>query len=346
MANKEDNISPLRVGLNMFPPLSTKSVDGFNGFEVELWEKVALRLHVEYTYEAFEFTELLSSLERGAVDVALGGITRTSRREKRFDFSHLTFDSGLTILAPRASRARGFAGFFKLFSWRDYRDVWLALLTLFSFIHVAAHGFWLVERTAGTVHSAYIPGILEAFWWAAVTVGSVGYGDFVPHTWGGRGLAVGVILIGFTLFGLYVAEMSSAITATRSRYGISGVSDLVGKIVGTKHGTTSVRALERLGAKIVPVPDISDAYTLLKAGKIDAIVFDVPVLRYYVMTHPHSDFHLVGDVFDPQTYGFALQEKSPLREKINRALLEIHESGEYDALYDKWFAGSGSRVDD
>ena len=48
---------------------------------------------------------------------------------------------------------------------------------------------------------------------------------------------------------------------------------------------------------------------------------------------------LVGKIFEPQNYGLALPEGDPLREKINRALLELIESDEMERIKRKWFGG-------
>ena len=38
---------------------------------------------------------------------------------------------------------------------------------------------------------------------------------------------------------------------------------------------------------------------------------------------------MVGKIFEPQDYGLALPQGSPLREKINRAILKLMESDEF-----------------
>ncbi|MBI2181592.1 MAG: transporter substrate-binding domain-containing protein [Deltaproteobacteria bacterium] len=35
-------------------------------------------------------------------------------------------------------------------------------------------------------------------------------------------------------------------------------------------------------------------------------------------------------------------DKSPLRKRVNEALLKLRENGAYDQLYKKWFGGNGS----
>lgn len=48
-----------------------------------------------------------------------------------------------------------------------------------------------------------------AVWWAIVTLGTVGYGDVVPHTGWGRVVGSAVIVIGVTFISFLVAIVTS-----------------------------------------------------------------------------------------------------------------------------------------
>lgn len=89
----------------------------------------------------------------------------------------------------------------------------------------------------------------------------------------------------------------------------------------------------------MPVSHIEDAYQKLEQNAIDAVVFDAPAIAYYVKNAEAnaSRAAVVGELFEKQKYGIALQSGSPLREQINQAILKLRESGFYDALYQKWF---------
>ena len=78
-----------------------------------------------------------------------------------------------------------------------------------------------------------------------------------------------------------------------------------------------------------------------EAGELDAVVFDAPILSYYVNTEGAGKGTLVGPVFLRENYGFALQSGSELREPINRTLLRFAEDGTYRALLLKWFGSDG-----
>lgn len=59
--------------------------------------------------------------------------------------------------------------------------------------------------------------VWSGLWWSVQTVTSVGYGDVVPHTVGGRLLAVLVMISGIALITIIVAMVSAALVETARR---------------------------------------------------------------------------------------------------------------------------------
>ena len=72
---------------------------------------------------------------------------------------------------------------------------------------VAASLMHLVE---GNVQPAKLGTIPDAFWWAIVTVGTIGYGDVVPVTPLGKLIATGTIFAGLVLMALPVGIIATA----------------------------------------------------------------------------------------------------------------------------------------
>ncbi len=48
---------------------------------------------------------------------------------------------------------------------------------------------------------------------------------------------------------------------------------------------------------------------------------------------------MVGPEFEHGQVAILVQLNSPLRKKIDRALLVLRENGTYGQIYDKWFGG-------
>jgi voltage-gated potassium channel len=68
-----------------------------------------------------------------------------------------------------------------------------------------------------TVPNANIKTPEEALWWALVTVTTVGYGDFVPVTFGGRIVASLLMIAGVSLFGTFTAYIASFFVDTSGK---------------------------------------------------------------------------------------------------------------------------------
>ncbi|UGB30043.1 potassium channel family protein [Metabacillus sp. B2-18] len=62
------------------------------------------------------------------------------------------------------------------------------------------------------------PTTFDGIWWAVVTVSTVGFGDYVPQTYLGRGIAMLMILAGASFVTAYFASVSSAAIKRQHSY--------------------------------------------------------------------------------------------------------------------------------
>jgi len=84
----------------------------------------------------------------------------------------------------------------------------------------------IIMVTAGAVYyfeyqqsSSNINNIWDGFWWAIVTMGTVGYGDKYPVTAGGRFVGILLIFTGVGLMSLFTATIASAFVERRMKEG-------------------------------------------------------------------------------------------------------------------------------
>ena len=80
----------------------------------------------------------------------------------------------------------------------------------------------------------------------------------------------------------------------------------------------------------------------LKKDKVKAVVYDAPVMMYYLAVNDTKELHLVGHLFDKQKYGFGLQLSSKLRQQLNSALLSVEETDFLDKLDKLYFTPTES----
>ena len=116
--------------------------------------------------------------------------------------------------------------------------------------------------------------------------------------------------------------------------------EFTGKIIGVQSGTTGEAwAKENIkGAKtITPFDDTLSAFSALNAGKVDAVVNDLPVSLYLVNTSYKTD-EIVSEIPTQEQYGIGIATANPeLKAAIDAGFAKIKASGEYATIYQKWF---------
>ena len=329
----------LVVAVHQFSPLVMKSADHFIGFDIDIWDAIAKDLCWTYKIkEIAEFENIFTELTDNQVDVALAGITINAERECVIDFSQHYLDSGLQILVPADKKMDLFGSLASVFNIRVLK----LLVVLALFILVGGVVIWLFDRGSDNeiVRPAF-PGILQGCWCVVTTMTTVGYGDIAPSRWMARLMALLVMLVGIGLFGWIAGEFAAVATIERLESDIQSPGDLAGKKVATLKASTSVQTLRDLRAIVTEINPIDEAYALLEGGKVDAVVFDSPNLKYYSNNDGMGKVSVVGEIFEPQYYGIAFPQGSPLRESVNRSLLKLktREFGDsqYDRIYRHWF---------
>lgn len=317
-------------------PFVIKRGTGYIGYSVELWDVIAKELGVNYELQVHDtFPEMLDAVKNKQADLAVANVTITSEREKDLDFSHPIFFSGLQIMLAK-SRPSGFTeSVSAIMNSGVVQIVGAALLILL----LVAHLIWFFELGDDKdFHDSYIHGIWDALWWAMVTVTTVGYGDQVPRTVMGRILALIWMFFSLFLLSVLVAQISSSIINATIDGKIENPEDLAGHSVATIAESTSANFLEKVGANVVPFKSVKEMFHSLETHRVDAVVFDAPVLSYYAAHFGSEQVRLVGRVFKPEQLGIALQVDSPYRDPINRILLKLFEEGVVQDIYDDWFS--------
>jgi polar amino acid transport system substrate-binding protein len=328
--------SSVTVATRVLPPFIIEGANGLEGFSVELWDELARRAQVTFNWKKTENVKaILAAVEQGQAQVGLAAISITSAREQQFDFSQPMFESGLQVLVP-AQTDGGFS-FRQIFGYFTLGAMPYLMGLLALLIVVPGHIMWWAERKheQSSFSRHYFPGIFQAMGWALSAAAGQQNGD--PQTRSGRLLSAAAIFISLLFLTYWQAQLTSTFTVQQLQGDISGPDDLPGKLVGTTAGSTSSAYLTGKQAKVQEFSSITDAFTALETGKLDAVVFDAPVLLYHAATTGRGKVRVVGPVFKRENYGILFPRGSDLRKKINEALLTMREDGTYDTLYNKWF---------
>jgi polar amino acid transport system substrate-binding protein len=159
-------------------------------------------------------------------------------------------------------------------------------------------------------------GIGSGFWWSAVTMTTVGYGDKAPVTLAGRILGLIWMFVAIIIISSFTAAITSSLTVTQLESAIKGPEDLPKVTVGTMANSTSESYLKQIQISFRSFGSPQEGLAALQAGKIQALVYDAPILRYYIHQNYVGSLEVLPYRLQRQEYGIALQPNSPLREQI------------------------------
>ena len=141
-------------------------------------------------------------------------------------------------------------------------------------------GYLNEKRTKSEFGDGITKGLGSSFWWAAVTMTTVGYGDKAPKTVGGRIIALVWMFAGLIMISGFTAAIASALTVDKLDVGINSLTDLNNVRVGTVKSSSSEEYLTQNGFDFITTKNIEEGFTLIKDNKIDALVYDAPILKY------------------------------------------------------------------
>lgn len=130
-----------------------------------------------------------------------------------------------------------------------------------------------------------------------------------------------------------------AISVRKGDTRIKSADDLKGKTVGVQINTTGDDAVKKLGTvkNIKEYDKMTDAFNDLVIGRLDAVVVDLPVSKYYSQLGG-SKFDVLSKTLNTEEVGipFRLEDKD-LRDAMNKAYKEIVADGTASKISMKWF---------
>ena len=330
----------LDVAVYDFPPcVILEKGQKPTGFDIDILENICSKAGIQIRYAYPEkFSGLLEGVESGAYDCAVSGITITGERESRVDFTHPYLNSGLSILLNKGAKVNSFKTIL-----RYVNDFGPMLILISIFMVLFGILIFFIEKWFSKENSQFNPdkpalGMFNGYWFGNVSSTTMGFGDFVPKSIPGKLLTILMAYICIYFVIPYAtANMNMAMQKEYEIYAIGGPDNLPGKVVGTEKGTTSETYLKKLGCDVKGFDRIDEAYKNLGDKKLDAVVFDMPTMKYLVKNEGKNKFAISGGVFDRQAYGFALAKNSPYRKILNEYLADFMRTQDYWACHDKWF---------
>lgn len=330
----------VKIGLYESPPfVMSGASDSPQGMAVDIWEKIAEGLGLESEYSVYSSNaDLRDATHRGEVDVGVTNITVTRKRAEAVDFTQPWFDGGMRIMVSE-STATGLSAVLQGLASAGYLKAygWLALVIVMSTL-----GLTLFDRRFDPDFPKSWPdGIANSFY----NVMSVATSGKIPSRknlfgWVGRIWSAIWLVCGIGVLAYITSTVTSVMTTLAVTGAINGPGDLAGRTVGVFKGTVEEEFVQTMRLDYRSYPGIDAAVDALDRGTISAIVGDAPVLEYYVKINPSRELDVVGPIFEPDKYAFALEPGSPLRKLITVQLLALKEDGTIEQLKRDYFGNA------
>ena len=316
-------------------PLMEDENGNWRGISFELWKRIVKELKIDYKVQSYDLEGLIEATRKSEIDIAVSPLTITADREKVLDFTHSYFTTGLTMAVSNEGGGGIISVARNIFSPEFIRVVIIIVLVLF----LVGFLVWVFERKknkeefgGGVAH-----GLSSSFWWAAVTMTTVGYGDKAPKTAGGRIIALIWMFAGLIMISGFTAAVASALTVDKLDVGINSLTDLYDVRVVTLNGSSSEEFLLKNGIEFVTTENVEKGINLIVDKKADAFVHDAPILKYYLKSNGlQNEVKVLSLILDPINYAFALPANSQLRESINMELLKEIDKIEWQTIVNSY----------
>jgi polar amino acid transport system substrate-binding protein len=329
----------LRIAVCDVPPYAYVDSDGsISGVSVDLWRRVAEQ--IEWPFRLIPVADMeaiISGLEQGHFDAAIGAITITPERAARVDFSYPAHRSGVAIALRKET-----GPMFALMSYgtavSELGPLILIIVTMLILIGIV---MWIVEKRARSANpgsESAVVNLRDGLYWAVVTMTTVGYGDKTPKTPLGRGVATLWMLSSLVLVSLLSTSLVSRLTADRvESRDLAASIDLNGRKLAAVAHSSGAEYLEEMHLPYTKYKDLPDALDSLAKGQSNVVVNSVGALQYFIAKRYAKVVEIPQGLLAPAYMAIALPEHSPIKRPIDRALIKITNGPEWRTLEEKFF---------
>jgi ABC-type amino acid transport substrate-binding protein len=315
--------STLTVGIRQsLPFINVHPGEQPSGISMDFWELVDNDVPARIQFKKYQSLEsLTNALRNREVDLSINPLTVTDQRMQYLDFSQPYYISGTALV--RKKNNAWFRFLANVFSWRFLSAAAILLGVIFLFGVL----IWLFERQKNQDQfNRGAKGLADGFWWSAVTMTTVGYGDKAPQTRGGRVIGFIWMFAAILMISGLTAGIASALTVTTLENNINSVEDLRRFKTGTIKGSSSDDYLELFAVEAQKFNSVEAGLEAVDAGDLDLFVYDRPILEYHLKQQNLSDLYLVEKNLKTDYYSFSYPKGSYLRDTLDPLIVRALKS--------------------
>ena len=327
----------LLVAYSHSPPFIIDNQGVLSGISVYLWEEIAQELDIPFKYQVMPLNEILNKLENGTIDITINPLTITYEQYKTIDFTHCFYTSSSTVAVHRVTAIQRISEFLKsIFNINFLQGV----LFLFFLITIFGLLIWQFEKEKNPEHfQPSSKGILDGIWWSIVTMTTVGYGDKIPKTKGGKIVALVWMLSGILFISGFTASIASSLTVNRLSGDAETLEDFKRRPIGTLRNSDTAAYLQHSFHRNIRLYDnLQSGLAALDKDQIKAFFHNEPILKYHINDPVYiNHLEILPIRFNHQFHAFGLPKNSlELKEKISRLIIKELEQNEWRTLMEEF----------
>jgi ABC-type amino acid transport substrate-binding protein len=253
----------------------------------------------DWSLECLSFDNMISAIQNGSADIAMGCLSITSDRLKFMKFSTPTYDSGLVLVTIKEN----LTSFWLFFEPFDY-TMWSTVVMI---IIINSHLIWVAEQHEdGPISTNYSIGILESLQHSILSL--LLLGNLRLRSLTGKFIQISYWCIGLSLILCYLSTISAILSIDWLSSKIQSYQDIQTIPLG---GFSDYETVLRLYNSDFysynwTFENSENMITDLSAGKIKAVALPYPFALY--LSKSDCKFLIVGQRFvaDYFAFGFRL----------------------------------------
>lgn len=309
----------LIVATKEAPPFAMKRDGQWTGIAIELSSRIGEKLGMHTAFREYQTVpEMLAAVTDGSANAAIAAITVTSEREKTVDFTQPYYESGLGVAVPAKKEIEWLSILRNIFTLRFF----VAVAVLIGVAALIGSLIWFLERHETEHFPKNARGLGTGLWWAASAMTQAAAADKAPATLLGRLLGMLWMIASIIIIASFTAGITSQLAAQRLESAVRTSADLSVVRTGSVNSTAAFDTLRGQHIDVRNYPDVTAGLEALKDGKLDAFVYDRPILEWNVRKGFVDDVTVLDKMFSRENYAIALPANSPLRAKMDIAMVD------------------------
>jgi len=200
-------------------------------------------------------------------------------------------------------------------------NAWPMLVFILVTASLSGIIIWFLDHASnpGEFPPPFLRGTWEGFWWALVTMTTVGYGDRSPKSALGRVFCILWIITGVIIVSIFTALVTASLSASTVQ-----IFKIHGSKIGAINGSEEFKLGVTMNADMQVFPHVLKMTEALLAHEIDGALVDNFVITHSLNLIQDEPIRIERYIDHQITYGVVLAKNSSKLEKCFRQFLHNH----------------------